>query len=189
MSISTKIEISEAQLEEFFIRSCAERLSLGYLASQVRLSSGIADVICRQSKGVYYVVELKAEPLQAKHLAQVMGYVCELRARHYDKVIKPLLIGPSVADDHLLGCLRWFDEFPDATHWATNEASAVSEYRLYDFDALSGLNFFSSGIKQRNLEAARAESAAERCDQLVKSGRQSALDKGASNIASWRSLS
>lgn len=187
MSISTSIEISEAQLEAFFILVCSDRMSLKYVASQVRMNSGIADVICRQSQGVYYVVELKAEPLQSKHLAQVLGYVCELRARHPEKIIKPLLIGPDINEGHLSHCLRWYDEFPGEFGDQT-QIPSVCEYRLYDFDAVEGLNFWGYGVNQRNGEASRGETLSARYSQLAEARRRTALKEGIRNISAWRRM-
>ena len=162
--VQTTLNISEAQLEEFFIRSCDRLLGFKVLASQMRLECGIVDVFCYDRENAFYVVELKAEPLRSRHLAQVLSYTCELRAKHPHKIIRPLLIGPSLDDQHLQNCLSYFcSEF---------HATAVCEYRLYSFDALNGIEFSWMSNPQKKAEENRHDWAHIAQNKLGDAGRQ-----------------
>lgn len=174
MNKNMQLQITEAQLEEFFVQGCYERLGLGVLARQMRLDCGILDVFAHDYGGRYYVVELKAEPLKARHLAQVLSYTCELRAKHPHKIIKPMLIGPDVADDYLKDCLVYFGSDLDA--------SGACEYRLYGFDALSGLNLSWVAKNQREAETRRHTWIEEAQLRLNRSGRITASDSSEAAI-------
>jgi hypothetical protein len=162
--IQTTLNISEAQLEEFFVQSCDHLIGFKVLDRQMRLDCGIVDVFCYEEDDAYYVVELKAEPLRSKHLAQVLSYTCELRAKHPHKIIRPLLIGPTLEDQHLLNCINY--------HGSEFNSTAVCEYRLYSFDALRGINFSWVSNPQRQAEEKRHEWAYQAQEKLRDAGRQ-----------------
>jgi len=145
---SDTISISEAQLEDFFIQTCDDRLGLRFVARQVRLDCGVMDVLC-YADGVFYVVELKAGELRAADLAQVLAYTCEFKAKHPHKTIRPLLIGSGLRDDFLKHCLSVYD-------FGTDHVSAC-EYRLYGFCASRGIGFRWLSPKQKKLEDGRID--------------------------------
>lgn len=151
------LQFSEAQLEDFFLCSCRDRLALKPIQRQVRLECGIIDVLCVADTGRFFIVELKAGPLKPEHLAQVLSYACELRAKHPDKVFQPMLIGTDVQDRHLANCLTWY--VPGAR-------TALCDYRIFDIALDSGITFDRYSPVQRDSECARGEAFDEALERL-----------------------
>lgn len=162
--IDTSLSINEATLENFFINSCEDRLGFTPLARQMRLDSGIVDVFCyERDTRRFFVVELKSEPLRASHLAQVLSYTCELRAKYPHKNIMPLLIGPNLQDTHLANSVSLL--------CGDHSGPKICFYCLYKFDALTGINFRWFNSNQEMAEMSRAEKCAAAYDRLDAASR------------------
>ena len=145
------MDISEKQLEDFFIAYAHMKTGIRPIARQIKLDCGIADVLCRAGKGLYFVVELKAVPLADKDLAQVLAYTCEFRARHPQYRFVPLLIGPRFGATYLQHVLQPFCSYNGVV------APHVALYSLYDFSAHEGLEFRRRNRPQIDSQLKRAD--------------------------------
>jgi len=159
------LDITEKQLEDAFVSYGAYSIHMTPVARQVRLNSGVADVLCRIGNKKWCVVELKARPLTDKDLAQVMAYTNELRSKHLQFMFMPLLIGKSVSGDYLKHCIAHLDEIERVRF------SSTAFYGLYSFTACDGLSF--NWINQASEESwkSRAKAVVDQLERFERAGR------------------
>ena len=133
-----KIECDEKEIEDFLCVDIGQFLGLKLIKRQLETPAGVIDILAYDSiTGVYFVIELKKNRLNADSLAQVLRYSTYLNCNKSQgkRVFVPLLIGMTI-DDQLHKSVFHYEPKCVQKHdfWKVY-------YTLFNYSPKSGITF------------------------------------------------
>ncbi len=143
--------IEEIEIENILAWNMEKFLGLKFLQRQVKTPAGIIDMIAKDedNDGIYYIIELKKDILDASAFCQVHRYASYLNSnctKDGKRLFIPLLIGKNI-NDEILKCLHIYSK---NSHNYMDIGRTF--YALYDIDAINGMSFSFQRTDQKKYE-------------------------------------